>query len=337
MQYRSIANSGVRVSEVGFGVWTVSAGWWGEYSDDEAAALMRQAFDLGVTFFDTAETYGNGRGETVLAHAFPGAERDRITIGAKFGYDWASRDPNQAGHREAPHRFDVPFLEQALDASLRRLGTDHIDFYQLHNPRMDHLLNDEVWTWAERVRAAGKVRSIGVALGPAIGWLEEGLYAMEHLPVVDGVQMIYNALELDPGRELIACAERTGKSLIVRVPHSSGMLEGNYTAETTFGPNDHRQHRPKAWLEDGLRKIEQLSFLTSETGTTLGQAALRYVLQSPTVVSALPNIYSAEQLVEFAAAGDQPALTEEQTRRIEALYESNYGLPRRAAEAVAAR
>ena len=88
MQHREIANTGVRVSEVGFGVWTVSAGWWGEYSDDEAAALMRQALDLGVTFFDTAETYGNGRGESVLGYAFPGSERDRITIGAKFGYDW---------------------------------------------------------------------------------------------------------------------------------------------------------------------------------------------------------------------------------------------------------
>jgi aryl-alcohol dehydrogenase-like predicted oxidoreductase len=331
MQYRQIANSDVRVSEVGFGVWTVSAGWWGDYTDDQAAALMRQALDLGVTFFDTAETYGNGRGESVLAHAFPGAERDRIVIGAKFGYDWASRD-TKPGHREAPHRFDVPFLEQSLDASLRRLGTDRIDFYQIHNPRMEHLLIDDIWTWAERAKAAGKVRSVGVALGPAIGWLEEGLYSMEHLPI-DGVQMIYNALELDPGRELIACAERTGKSLVVRVPHSSGMLEGKYTAETTFGANDHRQHRPKAWLEDGLRKIEQLDFLTAGSGATLGQAALRYVLHSPTVVSALPNIYDPAQLVEFAAAGDQAALTAGQAQRVEELYETNYGLPRRAAEA----
>jgi aryl-alcohol dehydrogenase-like predicted oxidoreductase len=332
MQYREIADSGVRVSEVGFGVWTLAAGWWGEHSDDEAAALMRQALDLGVTFFDTAETYGNGRGETLMAHAFPGAERDRIVIGGKFGYDWAARDPNDAGHREAPRRFDVPFLEQALDASLRRLDTDRIDFYQLHNPRMEHLLLDEVWTWAERAKAAGKVRALGVALGPAIGWLDEGVYAMEQLPI-DGVQMIYNALELDPGRELIACAERKGKSLVVRVPHSSGMLEGNYSSETTFGPNDHRQHRPKAWLEDGLRKVEQLDFLTSESGSSLGQAALRFTLDSPTVASALPNIYEASQLIEFAAAGDQPALTESQLRRIEGLYESNYGLPWRAAEA----
>src|SRR5690606_31100772 len=114
-----------------------------------AISLLRQAFDRGITFFDTADTYGQGRGESILSLAFPGADRDEITIGAKFGYDWKARNPRDAGHREAPHRMEVPFLEQALEDSLRRLGTDHVDFYQMHNPRMPHLLNDEVWSWVE--------------------------------------------------------------------------------------------------------------------------------------------------------------------------------------------
>lgn len=322
---RRIAGTDVEVSEVGFGVWTVSAGWWGAYSDDDAVTLMRRAFDRGITFFDTADTYGQGRGEAILAKAFPGAERDRITIGAKFGYDWQSRDPNEAGHREAPHRFDIPFLEAALDASLRRLGTDRIDFFQMHNPRMPHLQNDEVWTWVERIQRDGKVRSAGVALGPAIGWEEEGHYAMEHLPI-QGVQMIYNALELDPGRALIATAERTGKSLVVRVPHSSGMLEGRYTEDTVFAANDHRRHRPRSWLTEGVKKVEQLRFLERENNCTLGQAALRFVLHSPTVVSALPNIYDAEQVDEFAAAADVAPITDAQAAEIERLFEGNYGL-----------
>src|SRR3990170_2314842 len=261
MRYREIGNTGVTVSEVGFGVWTVSAGWWGEYSDHQAITLLRQAYDRGVTFFDTADTYGQGRGETVLPQAFPGADRDDITIGAKFGYDWAARDASDAGHREAPHRFDLAFLEASLDATLRRLGTDRVDFYQLHNPRMEHLLLDDVWTFVDRARRSGKVRAVGVALGPAIGWAAEGRYALEHLPI-DGVQMIYNALELDPGRELIAAAERTGKALLVRVPHSSGMLEGRYTVDTVFPEHDHRRHRPRSWLVEGVHKIEQLGFLT---------------------------------------------------------------------------
>lgn len=326
MRYRRVAGTDIEVSEVGFGVWTVSAGWWGDYSDDEAAALMRRARERGVTFFDTADTYGRGRGETVIAHAFPGSTRDGIVIGAKFGYDWQSRDPKNAGQREAPHRLDIPFLEASLDASLRRLGTDRIDVYAMHNPRMAHLQDDEVWTWVERIQREGKIGSAGVALGPAIGWEGEGHYAMRHLPI-QSVQMIYNALELDPGRALIRTAEETGVSLLVRVPHSSGMLEGRYTEDTVFAENDHRRHRPRSWLVEGVRKVEQLRFLERENGCTLGQAALQYVLHSPTVVSALPNIYDADQVDEFAAAPDQAPVTEAQAAEIERLYEANYGLP----------
>lgn len=326
MRYRRIAGTEINVSEIGFGVWTVAAGWWGEYSDDEAASLMHRAAALGVTLFDTADTYGQGRGETVLAHAFPGSARDRIVIGAKFGYDWQSRDTDDAGHREAPHRFDIPFLEASLDASLRRLGTDRIDIYQLHNPRMPHLQDDAVWAWVERIQREGKVRSAGVALGPAIGWEEEGHYAMRHLPI-QSVQMIYNALELDPGRALIQTAEETGVSLLVRVPHSSGMLEGHYTEDTVFAEHDHRRHRPRSWLVEGLRKIEQLRFLERENRCTLGQAALQYVLRSPSVVSALPNIYDAGQVDEFTGACDQMPITDAQAATIEDLFEANYGLP----------
>jgi aryl-alcohol dehydrogenase-like predicted oxidoreductase len=337
VRYRTIAGTEVTLSEVGFGVWTVSAGWWGDYSDQQAVTLLRQAFDRGITFFDTADTYGNGRGETILQQAFPGADRDEITIGTKFGYDWESNlASRREGHQEAPHRFDLPFLERALDASLRRLGTDRIDVYQLHNARMEHLLNDDVWTFVDRAREAGKVRSVMVALGPAIGWRDEGVYAMEHLPV-EGVHMIYNALELDPGRELIAVAKRTGKSLLVRVPHSSGMLEGRYTEDTVFPENDHRRHRPRAWLVNGIKKIEQLRFIEQENRCTLGQAALRYVLREPEVVSALPNVYDRAQLDEFVGASEVTDITDAQAARIEQLYESNYGLPREQEAGVAAR
>jgi aryl-alcohol dehydrogenase-like predicted oxidoreductase len=175
-----------------------------------------------------------------------------------------------------------------------------------------------------------------VALGPAIGWLDEGIEALMERPV-DLVHMIYNALELDPGRELIATAQRAGKSLLVRVPHSSGMLEGNYDENTTFAENDHRRHRPKDWLTNGLVKIQQLDFLTNGTGRTLGQAALRFVLRSPAVASALPNIYDLAQMEEFIAASGCSDLSDDEVRRIEALYASNYGLPRAQERVVAAR
>ena len=326
MRYRTIAGTDISVSEVGFGVWTVSAGWWGDFSDAEAVTLLRQGFDRGINFFDTADTYGNGRGETILAQAFPGADRDEIVIATKFGYDWQSQiGKRREGHQEAPHRFDPEFLQQALEGSLTRLGTDRIDHWQLHNVRLEHLQRDDVWSFLDRVRREGKVRTVGVALGPAIGWLEEGLYALRERPA-EVLHMIYNALELDPGRELIAAACEANRSLLVRVPHSSGMLEGTYTADTVFDENDHRSHRPRAWLTNGLKKIEQLDFLTAN-GCTLGQAALRYVLKDPEVVSALPNIYGREQIEEFVGAAECPDIDAEAAARVEALYESNYGLP----------
>lgn len=335
MRYRRIAGTEIDVSEVGFGVWTLASGWWGDYSDADAVKLLRQAFDRGVTFFDTADTYGNGRGETLLAQAFPGGDRDEIVIGTKFGYDWQARTPRrQEGHREAPHRFDVPFLEHALEGSLRRLGTDRIDLWQLHNVHMEHLQRDDVWTFLDRARRDGRVRAVGVALGPAIGWREEGIHALAERPV-DVVHMIYNALELDPGRDLIEAARSSKRSLLVRVPHSSGMLEGRYNEGTEFSERDHRSHRPKAWLTNGLRKIEQMEFLTAGREATLAQAALRFVLHDPTVVSALPNMYNLEQLQEFVGASDCADLTAADVAQIEALFETNYGLPREREQAVA--
>ena len=199
---------------------------------------------------------------------------------------------------------------------------------------MEHLRNDDVWTFLDKARQAGKVRSVGVALGPAIGWLDEGLYSLRELPV-EVVHMIYNALELDPGRELIAAAREHNRSLLVRVPHSSGMLEGNYTEDTVFAENDHRRHRPRSWLSNGLKKIEQLEFLTE--GRTLGQAALRYILKDPEIVSTLPNIYGLDQLEEFVAASDVADVSSEDAARVEELFEANYGLPREQEAAVPSR
>jgi aryl-alcohol dehydrogenase-like predicted oxidoreductase len=138
--------------------------------------------------------------------------------------------------------------------------------------------------------------------------------------------MIYNLLEQDPGRGLIEAAKETGTSLVVRVPHSSGMLEGKYDENTTFAKNDHRRHRPKEWLLDGLKKVDQLAFLTESGERTLGQAALKFVLATPAIASTLPNIYDEAQLEEFAAAPDTPDLTPEELSRIEELYENNFGL-----------
>ena len=323
MKYRNLCGTDIRVSEVGFGVWTVSTGWWGEVDEARSVRLLRRAFERGINYFDTADTYGSGLGETLLADAF-GGMRDEVVISTKIGYDFYNHTARR-GQQERPQVWSEEFITFALEQSLGRLRTDYIDFLQLHNTKMDAIENDRLFELMEEFREGGRIRAYGVALGPKIGWLEEGVRAM-HERNIAGLQMIYNLLEQDPGRGLIEAAKETGTSLIVRVPHSSGMLEGKYDENTTFAKNDHRRHRPKEWLLDGLKKVDQLAFLTESGERTLGQAALKFVLATPEIVSALPNIYDEEQLAEFAAAPDTPDLTPEELSRVEELYENNFGL-----------
>jgi aryl-alcohol dehydrogenase-like predicted oxidoreductase len=326
MRYRTYPGTDLRVSEVGFGVWTLATGWWPETrGGGEARALLSEALDLGLTLFDTADVYGDGAGETILRQAFAG-RREEIVIATKGGYDFYNH-PAPGGQQERPQDFSPPFLRFAVEQSLQRLGTDRIDLYQLHNVKMEHVLADDLAATLEALVDEGKLRYWGTALGPAIGFVVEGTAAIRRRRGVS-TQIIFNILEQHPGRELFAEAEEAGGKMgyLVRVPHSSGMLEGHYTTETVFPPHDHRRHRPRSWLLNGLKKVAQLEFLTHGGALTLGQAALKFVLAEPLVMSALPNIYDAGQLREFAAAPDCEDLTEADLARIAALYAVNFGL-----------
>ena len=154
MKYRTYPNSDVTVSEVGFGLWTTATGWWGDKSDDEAVALLHEAHDLGITLFDAADTYGNGRSEEQLAKAF-GDRRERVVYATKFGYDFSESGQARRGQSELPQDFSPAFVRAALEASLRRLGTDYVDIYQMHNARMAQVDDDALWELLESLRARG--------------------------------------------------------------------------------------------------------------------------------------------------------------------------------------
>jgi len=325
MKYRKFRGTDVLVSEVGFGLWTLSTGWWGTYTDDEAVRLMRLARDLGITLFDAADTYGNGRSEELIAKAFDG-RRDDIVISTKIGYDFVNHGDGRRGQREIPQDFSPEGLRSATDAALTRLKTNRIDLLQLHNIRMEQVDDDAVWETLEDLRAEGKIRNYGVALGPAIGWLGEGVRAVrERRPAV--LQHIYNLLEQHPGRAIQQAADDAGTDtmFLIRVPHSSGMLEGKYTAETVFPPNDHRNHRPRSWLLNGVKKVDQLRFLETAQ-RTLGQAAIQWLLSDSRTASVLPNIYDDEQIREFAAAPDCAPLSAADLARVQSLVASHFGL-----------
>ncbi|MDQ2872944.1 MAG: aldo/keto reductase, partial [Candidatus Eremiobacteraeota bacterium] len=174
MRYRTYPNSTISVSEVGFGLWTTATDWWGKMTDAEAVAMLQAAHGLGVTLFDAADVYANGRSEEQLAAAFKD-RRSEVVYATKFGYDFYNNPSAKRGERELPHNLDPAFLRFALEESLRRLQTDCIDIYQFHNARMEHIENGELFDLLESFKKEGKIRAYGIALGPAIGWLYEGV------------------------------------------------------------------------------------------------------------------------------------------------------------------
>jgi aryl-alcohol dehydrogenase-like predicted oxidoreductase len=321
LKYRNLGGTDIELSEVGFGVWTLTTGWWGEHEEEDVIRMLRLAHDLGITFFDNADVYGEGRAESVMGKALKDV-REGCVYSTKIGYDWYN-NARTAGQREHPQDFSPRFIRFAVEQSLRRLDTDRIDWVQLHNPRLATLESDELIDEMATLRREGKVRAWGAALGPAIGWRDEGVYAARErkLPM----QVIHNLLEQEPGRDFIAAASETGCGLVARVPHSSGLLEGHYTEETTFPEGDHRNHRPRSWLIEGVKKVDQLRFL-ERRDRTLGQAAIQWLLAQPMLASVLPNVYDEAQLREFAAASDSLPLTEDELQRVEALYAANFGL-----------
>ena len=328
MRFRTYKNTDLTVSEVGFGLWTISTGWWGNFTEGEAIALMHKAFDLGITLFDAADTYGNGLSEELIAKAFPN-QRDQIIVATKVGYDFVAHgDSRGRGQREIPQDFSPDAIIRATDAALKRLKTDRIDLLQLHNIRMEQIGDDALWTTLEKLKSAGKIRYHGIALGPAIGWLYEGVNCIRERDITS-VQHIYNMLEQHPGKAMHETATEAERDtmFLIRVTHSSGMLEGKYTPETVFPPNDHRNHRPRSWLLNGIKKIDRLRFLET-SDRTLGQAALQWLLADKRVASTLPNIYEEAQIVEFAKAPECPPLTSDELEKIDELYADNFGVER---------
>ncbi len=325
MKYRNLAGTDLTLSEVGFGVWSVSTNWWGEVSEADGISLLRAAFDRGITFFDTADTYGVGYGEEILAKAL-GDRREQMVIGTKFGYDLDA--PRLGRHKERPQNWDPEFVKAACDKSLARLDTTYIDLYQLHNSRLTAIQRDDTVTALEDLQAAGKIRHWGVAVGPDIGWIEEGEFTVSQRKAP--AQIIYSILEQAPADRFISAATEANVGVFSRVPHASGMLDGSYTKDTQldsmpFDADDHRSYRKMQWLSQSIEKLKKIDFLISGKEATVGQIAIKFCLAPPIMASCVPTITNVAQLDEYVVAPDIDELPVEELDRVKALYADDFG------------
>ncbi len=320
MRYRRFGQSDLVVSEVGFGTWTLVTDWWGR--TDHPHAMITAALDAGINFIDTAPVYGTeGAGESILAPYL--TVRDDIVITTKCGYD-IKAERKFPGQSERPADWRPESIRRQCEDSLRRLGTDRIDLYQLHNPRIEPILADDLWETLVALKDEGKVLELGVALGPAIGWVEEGVRSIDDRPIVS-LQTVYNALEQEPGRTFAQRprVQHGEVSLISRVPHASDSLSGRANPDTVFPKGDHRAHRNRDNMLDNFEKAETLSFLWADTGRTRGQAAISAILADSAFTCVLPTVLSVEDVTEYAAASDLPLTASEHTA-VDALWARNF-------------
>ncbi|AHG00133.1 general stress protein [Halostagnicola larsenii XH-48] len=324
MQYSELGDSGLEVSEVGFGAWTVGTDWWGDRSEEDAIEMLQYAVDQGVTYVDTGDVYGHGRSEEIVGRALSEV-RDEVTVATKVGYDFYNNP--QAGHGEIPKQMNPEYLREAVEKSLERLEMDSVDLLQLHNADVSEITPD-VLELLDELEEEGKIDATGLALGPSIGWLAEGDLAIE--AEFDSVQLVWNVLEQEVGDHFLETIERTGSStsLIPRVPHSSGILNEQVTPDTELGEGDHRGFRPDAWYETGWEKLEKLRFLEQAGERTMGQAAIAWLLSHDSVASVTPTFRTKADIDEWAAASDVPKLTDEEMARVDELYENDFGIDR---------
>jgi aryl-alcohol dehydrogenase-like predicted oxidoreductase len=321
MKYRTLGNSAIKVSEIGFGAWTIGLDWWGKKIDDnEAIRMLKRAYDLGINFYETADIYGKGKSEKLIAQAFKDM-REEVVYSTKWGYDMYNVE--QVGHKELPQKHNSEFLQFALSQSLERLHTDHVDVYSLHNPKMDAIRNDELFAALDERVKKGSIRSHGVALGPAIGWNDEGIEAIEKRNIAC-LQTVYNILEQDPGRDFMRAAERHNVGIMVRVPDASGLLTGKVTADTKFDVNDHRSFRKHEFILEAMQKIEKMKPIASSKGWNITELAIKFILSQRQISVVLPTMISTDEIEMFAALSDGKYLNTSEAADIEQLYEKNF-------------
>jgi aryl-alcohol dehydrogenase-like predicted oxidoreductase len=314
MENRKITRLGREVSVVGLGCWQLGADW-GEVDERDALAVLHAAADAGVTFFDTADVYGDGRSERLVGRFV--AERGDVFVATKMG----------RRVEQVPENYVRANFREWNDRSRRNLGVETLDLVQLHCPPTPVYSSDAVYDALDELVSDGRIKAYGVSVETC----EEALTALAR-PNVASVQIILNCLRLKPLERVLPVAAEAGAGIIARVPLASGLLSGRYTAGTTFAADDHRNYNRHGEAFDvgetfsgvpydvGLAAVERLRGLASE-GQTLAQFALRWIIDQPGVSTVIPGARNAAQASANTAAASLPPLSREALAGVRETYD----------------
>jgi aryl-alcohol dehydrogenase-like predicted oxidoreductase len=315
MRHRQLGRTGLAVSEIGFGAWAIGGNAhgnsYGPTKDAESIEAVRRAVDLGVTFFDTADVYGWGHSEEILGQALEG-RRDQVFLATKVGGDFY--------HGGVRTNFDPGYVAFALDRSLQRLRTDHVDLYQLHNPPAELMADPGAYDVLDALKAEHKIDHYGVSVHEPV----EAMLCLEAgKPEV--LQIPFSLFRQEWIEQVLGEAHRAGVGIIAREPLGNGFLAGHIRTDARFPPGDIRHHWPPSMIAGRTAATARLSSLVKPS-RTMAQAALRFVLAFPETSVAIPGAKTVAQVEENVAATDAPPLTESEIREARTLYAKDFGL-----------
>lgn len=318
MNYRSLGRTSLKISELSFGTWAIG-GSWGKVNDEESLRGIQSAIESGVNFFDTADVYGDGHSEELLAKATKGKE-DEIHIGTKFC---------RAGNIHDPQNYSKKTVRSYCEASLKRLNRDTIDLYQVHCPPLEILKQGSVFEALDELQKEGKIKHYGVS----VETVEEGLYSIEHSNV-STLQVIFNIFRQKPLEQLLPLAYEQGIGILVRLPLASGLLTGKFTRDSTFEKDDHRHFNQNgekfnvgetfAGLEfnRGVELSNELNWISEGRGN-MSRAALRWILDHEEVSCVIPGFRTVKQVQDNLKALEVPSFSEDDKQRLSDFYSKN--------------
>ncbi|MRH44219.1 aldo/keto reductase [Aquibacillus halophilus] len=317
MKYRPLGKTGMEVSELSFGTWAIG-GSWGKTSDEEALKGLEKAMDAGVNFFDTADVYGGGHSEELLAKATKGKE-DKIHVATKFC---------RAGDIHDLNTYSEKAVTDYCEASLKRLERDSLDLFQIHCPPLEILKEGSVFQVLDKLKQQGKIRNYGVS----VETVEEGLFCLEQ-PDVSTLQVIFNIFRQKPLEELFPKAKEQGVGILARVPLASGLLTGKFTTDHQFESDDHRKFNRNGEafnvgetfggieFSKGVELSNQLKWIAEGRGN-MTKAALKWILEHDAISSVIPGFKTVKQVEDNLGAVDVKDYSNDEMKKLADFYQN---------------